>query len=210
MYRSRITDGLGTLSRSEWITRPSSSSTSAFWAITRHVARSVDTMLSGSKLALSTSALSTARLPIARRSGVESLPVAAPSQVVQHILRFGATRDVTVLGHQSELEVRPRRHREIRRPGPPPSRHETSPLADRRGPQRRVLQDDGSAAQHYGLGSLGSCRIISPMMFRWICDDPAEIVPARALRKVLTHDLDEFAAPGSSVWNADDGGRPSM
>ena len=66
MYRRRITDGLGTLSRSEWMTRPSSSRTSAFSAITRHVARWVETMLSGSKLAFSTSALSTALSPFVR------------------------------------------------------------------------------------------------------------------------------------------------
>ena len=35
------------------------------------------------------------------------------------------------------------------------------------------------------------------------------MVPARALRNVMAHDMVLFGAPASSVWNDDDGRRPS-
>jgi hypothetical protein len=38
-----------------------------------------------------------------------------------------------------------------------------------------------------------------------ICDVPASIVPARALRDVLTHEAVEFGGAASPVWNGDDG-----
>lgn len=84
---------------------------------------------------------------------------------------------IAVLGDEPEFEVLPRRHRQ-KRLAFPPSRGRGSPsLTKRCQPEFRVPDDRQRSADHFvgagGLGSLGSPKIISPMMLRWICDDPA-------------------------------------
>jgi hypothetical protein len=57
MYFSRTTRGEASVNRSERISVPSFSMSSAFSESTKHVARRTETILSGSKVALRTSAL---------------------------------------------------------------------------------------------------------------------------------------------------------
>ena len=88
---------------------------------------------------------------------------------------------VAVLGEQPELEVVAARQGQ-ERPVPPPARAgQARRLPDRFGPQTRpccdcagngqpLPQADTARAQR---GSFGKPSTISPMMLRWICDEPA-------------------------------------
>jgi hypothetical protein len=88
---------------------------------------------------------------------------------------------VAVLGEQPELEVVAARQGK-KRPVPPPARAgQARRLPDRFGPQTRpccdcagngqpLPQADTARAQR---GSFGKPSTISPMMLRWICDEPA-------------------------------------
>ena len=55
-----------------------------------------------------------------------------------------------VRGLHPEREVRPRRHREVRRPPPPPRGHEPRPLAHRRPPQVRPHEHRADGAEPNG------------------------------------------------------------
>jgi hypothetical protein len=88
---------------------------------------------------------------------------------------------VAVLGEQPELEVVAARQGK-KRPVPPPARAgQARRLPDRFAPQTRpccdcagngqpLPQADTARAQR---GSFGKPSTISPMMLRWICDEPA-------------------------------------
>ena len=212
MYRSRITDGHGTVSRAEWMTRPSSSRTSAFSARTRHVARWADTTLSGSKLALRTSALRMAG-PYRRASGG-----AAWDWRPMHSARDRPARDrgwrprsataltpcrlvprpCTIAGSSPHREVPACALRRrtgsasesrgsqvpaavaagaasttLSAPSARPDASLSSTGRDDAAPTGTVRRTPSRKPIHEGRGSFGRPSIISPMMLRWICDDPA-------------------------------------
>ena len=105
------------------------------------------------------------------------IPLTTPLQVFHHITWLRSMCGIAVLGDQSEFEVLPRRHRQKGLTFPPARGRGSLRLTKRCQPEFRVPDDRQRSADHFvgagGLGSLGSPKIISPMMFRWICDDPA-------------------------------------
>src|SRR4051794_30465519 len=112
-----MTSGLGRVSDGEWMVVPSSSMMSALSARTRHAARRADTTLSGSYVALRTSAL---------RMGPPTVSVSrlrpTPREVVHHIDARRAGLGIPTMGEHAELHVLPRRHGQERPPPPPPRR----------------------------------------------------------------------------------------
>ncbi len=86
-------------------------------------------------------------------------------------------RGSAVLGDEAKFEVLPGRQREKRLAFPPAGGRSPPRLAKRCRPEFRMSDDRQRSANHFagagGLGSLGRPKIISPMMLRWICDEPA-------------------------------------
>jgi hypothetical protein len=105
------------------------------------------------------------------------IPLAAPFEVFDHIVRLRSMRGVAVLGDETELEVLARRDGQERPTLPPTTRSSSAGLMERRHPEVWTTSNSAQRANHFagagGRGSFGRPRIISPMMLRWICEDPA-------------------------------------
>ena len=105
------------------------------------------------------------------------IPLTTPLQVFHHITWLRSMLGIAVLGDQPKFEVLAGRYGQERLAFPPARGRGSLRLTKRCQPEFRVPDDRQRSADHFvgagGLGSLGSPKIISPMMFRWICDDPA-------------------------------------
>jgi len=81
-------------------------------------------------------------------------------------------RDISVLRQHPEMQVLASRYRQVRAATPPARGRKPAGLANASQPQARVRQNDEEDPAQT-RGSFGRPRIISPMMLRWICEDPA-------------------------------------
>jgi len=142
--------------------------------------------------------------PCPRNHLVLSVQLPAPRQIVHHILRFGCTIGIAVVGQHPKPQIVTRRHRKKGSTTPPADRCSSASLAGGREPQRWTAGDGEDDADHLGAppiggwrrletgisanmkrtgatyplkslgrGSFGSPSTISPMMLRWIWDEPA-------------------------------------